>query len=118
MNSYEHTFISKQDLSENQNKKIIEKYENIINKNSGKVLKIQEWGLRNLTYKLKNNKKGYYTHIKFDGTGDTINELERAEIIDSSLLRFLTVKVKEHDLDTNFFEEKKFSKPVSKNEKK
>ena len=65
MNCYEHTFITKQDLVENQSKKIINKYEDIINKNSGKVIKIEEWGLRSLSYKIKNNSKGIYFHIKF-----------------------------------------------------
>ena len=57
MNCYEHTFILRQDLSEVQSRKIIEKYQNIITKNSGKVLKTEEWGLRNLTYEIKKNKK-------------------------------------------------------------
>ena len=46
----------------------------------------------------KNNKKGFYFHLKFEGTGKTIEELERAENIDESLIRYLTVKVKKHDL--------------------
>ena len=103
MNCYEHTLIAKQDLSESQNQKLIDKYEIIINKNLGKVLKTENWGLRNLAYKIKNNKKGLYFHIKFEGVGKTIEELERAENIDGALLRYLTVKVKKHDLDTNYF---------------
>ena len=112
MNSYEHTFITREDLPENQNKKTLEKYEGIISKNSGKILKIQEWGLRSLTYKIKNNKKGFYFHIKFEGIGKTIDELERAANIDDSLLRYLTIKVKKHDLETNYFEkiENKYEK--------
>jgi len=54
MNCYEHTLIAKQDLSESQNQKLIDKYENIINKNLGKILKTEKWGLRNLAYKIKN----------------------------------------------------------------
>ena len=50
MNYYEHTFIVRQDLSENQNKKIIDKYESIINKNFGKVVKTEEWGLKILSH--------------------------------------------------------------------
>tara|TARA_B100002049_G_C15829018_1_gene270239 strand:+ start:19 stop:339 length:321 start_codon:yes stop_codon:yes gene_type:complete len=106
MNCYEHTFITKQDLVENQSKKIINKYEDIINKNSGKVIKIEEWGLRSLAYKIKNNKKGIYFHIKFEGEGKTIEELEKAENIDQMLIRYLTVKVKKHSLDINYFEKK------------
>ena len=106
MNCYENTFITKQDLSTNQTKKLIEKYEALINQNSGKVVKIEEWGLRNLSHRIKNNKKGFYFHIKLEGIGKTVNELERAENIDDSLIRYLTVKVKEHDLKKNFFEKK------------
>ena len=106
MNCYEHTFITKQDLVENQSKKIINKYEDIINKNSGKVIKIEEWGLRSLSYKIKNNRKGIYFHIKFEGEGKTIEELEKAENIDQMLIRYLTVKVKKHNLDINYFEKK------------
>ena len=75
MNCYEHTFIAKQDLPENQTKILISKYEDIINKNSGKVLKTEEWGLKNLSHMIKNNKKGFYFHIKFEGIGKTIEEL-------------------------------------------
>ena len=118
MNCYEHTFITRQDLAESQGKKIIEKYKNIINKNSGKVIKTEEWGLRNLTYQIKKSKKGFYIHIKFEGAGKTIQELENAENIDEMLIRFLTVKVKKHDLKTNYFEKKEFQATVEKNEKK
>ena len=106
MNCYEHTFITKQDLSSSQAKVLVNKYEDIIKKNSGKVLKTEEWGLRNLSHNIKNNKKGFYFHIKFDGIGKTIEELERAENIDEMLIRYLTVRVKKHNLEENFFEKK------------
>jgi len=103
---YEHTMIAKENLSERQSKELINKYQDIINKNLGKVLKIEEWGLRTLARKLKNNKKGFYFHIKFEGIGKTIEELEKAENIDGMLIRYLTVKVKKHDLELNYFEKK------------
>ena len=106
MNCYEHTFITKQDLPENQTKVIINKYEDIINKNSGKVLKTEEWGLKNLSHMIKNNKRGFYFHIKFEGIGKTIEELEKAGNIDQVLIRFLTVRVKKHDLNNAYFEKK------------
>ena len=106
MNCYEHTLIVKQDLQENQLKTLIDKYAEIINKSSGKVIKTEEWGLKNFSQKIKKNKKGFYFHIKFEGTGKTINELEKAENIDQMLIRFLTVKVKKHDLDKVYFEKK------------
>ena len=106
MNCYEHTFITKQDLSDSQAKKLVSKYEDIIKKNSGKVLKTEEWGLRNLSHSITNNKKGFYFHIKFEGSGKTIEELEKAENIDEALIRYLTVSVKKHDLEENYFEKK------------
>ncbi len=106
MNYYEHTLIAKQDLQENQAKTLINKYEDIINKNSCKVVKTEEWGLKNFSYKIKNNKKGFYFHIKFEGIGKTIEELEKAENIDQMLIRYLTVKVKKHDLKKEYFEKK------------
>ena len=108
MNCYEHTFITKQDLSSSQAKVLVNKYEDIIKKNSGKVLKTEEWGLRNLSHNIKNNKKGFYFHIKFDGIGKTIEELERAENIDEMLIRYLTVRVKKHNLKEDFFEKKDY----------
>ena len=106
MNCYEHTLIAKQDLQENQVKSLLDKYENLISQNSGKVLKTENWGLRIFSYKIKNNKKGLYFHIKFEGVGKTIEELEKAENIDQMLIRFLTVKVKKHDLKKEYFEKR------------
>ena len=106
MNCYESTFITKQGLSDSQAKKLIGKYENIIKTNSGEVLKTEEWGLRILSHRIKNNKKGFYFHIKFKGVGQTIKELEKIENIDETLIRYLTVKVKKHDLKTIYFAKK------------
>ena len=106
MQCYEHTLKARENLTENQGKELISKYENIIKENSGKILKIQEWGLRTLSHRLKNNKKGFYFHIKLEGIGKTIDELEKAENIDGMLIRYLTVKVKKHDLELNFFDKK------------
>ena len=64
MNCYEHTLITKQDLQEKQTKSLINKYEEIINKNAGKVLKIEEWGLKNFSHKIRNNKKRFLFSYK------------------------------------------------------
>ena len=108
MNCYEHTFITKQDLETNQSQEIINKYSDIIKKSSGKVLKTEEWGLRNFSRNIKNNRKGFYFHIKFEGEGKTIEELEKLVNIDQTIIRFLTVRVKKHDLETNYFAKKDF----------
>ena len=108
MNCYEHTLIVKQDLQEKQASKLINKYEDIINKNSGKVIKVEQWGLKNLSHVINNNKKGFYFHIKLEGVGKTIEELEKAENIDQMLIRFLTVRVKKHDINKEYFEKKTY----------
>ena len=108
MNCYEHTFITKQDLLLSQAKTLVNKYKDIIKKNSGKVIKTEEWGLRNLSHVIKNNKKGFYFHIKLEGDGKTVKELEKAENIDEVLIRYLTVIVKKHDLEENFFGKKSY----------
>ena len=106
MNCYEHTFIARQDLPAIKEKALVNKYEDIIKKNSGKILKTEKWGLLNFSRNIKNNKKGYYFHIKFEGIGKTIEELEKAGNIDEMLIRYLTVRVKKHNLEENFFEKK------------
>ena len=108
MNSYEHTMITRQDLSETQAKELLSKYEALIKTNSGEIIKIEEWGLRNFARNIKNNKKGFYVHIKFEGSGNAIGELEKLGNIDEFLIRFLTIRVKKHDLETNYFEKKEY----------
>tara|TARA_B100000378_G_C17756353_1_gene311463 strand:+ start:34 stop:360 length:327 start_codon:yes stop_codon:yes gene_type:complete len=106
MSFYEHTVITRQDLTQNQQNKLLEKYQEIIKKSSGKIVKLEKWGLLNFSHKIKKNKKGMYFHFKFEGDGKLVNELETAERIDNSLIRFLTVKVKKFDLETKYFESK------------
>ncbi len=106
MNLYEHTIIARQDTSPSELKQLTEKYSGIIKKNDGEIVKTENWGLLNLSYLIKKNKKGSYIHFKFKGKGNIINQLEKNESIDKKLLRYLTVKVKKFDLETNFFSKK------------
>ncbi len=106
MNLYEHTIIARQDASPSEIKQLTEKYSNIVKKNDGKIVKTENWGLLNLSYLIKKNKKGSYIHFKLKGNGKIINELEKNELLDKKLLRFLTVRVKKFDLETNYFSKK------------
>ena len=103
MNLYEHTIIARQDTSPSELKLLIEKYSKIIEKNDGEVIKYENWGLLNLSYLIKKNRKGSYIHFKIKGSGKVINELEKNESIDKKLLRYLTVRVRRFDLNTNYF---------------
>ena len=103
MNLYEHTIIARQDISPTQIKQIQEKYEKIIEKFKGDIVKTENWGLMYLSHLIKKNKKGNYIHFKIKCDGNAISELEKIEKIDKNLLRYLTVKVKKFDLETNYF---------------
>tara|TARA_E500000178_G_scaffold322180_1_gene346771 strand:+ start:272 stop:595 length:324 start_codon:yes stop_codon:yes gene_type:complete len=100
---YENTIIAKQDLAESDLKKIKNKYSDIINNSSGKIVKIEEWGLLNLTNKIKKYKKGFYIHYKFEGNGNTLDEMKKKLQIDSSVIRYLTVKYKKLDTKNEYF---------------
>ena len=104
---YENTIVAKQDLAEKEIKNIKDKYNELINGSSGKVIKIEEWGLLNLSNKIKNYKKGFYIHYKFEGNNKTLNEIEKKIRIDTSIIRHLTVKYKELDTESEFFKKNK-----------
>ena len=106
MNLYEHTIVARQDTSPSEIKQLMEKYSKIVEKNEGEIVKTENWGLLDLSYLIKKNKKGSYIHFKIKGKGNVIYELEKNEAIDKKLLRYLTVRVKEFDLDTNYFAKK------------
>ena len=106
MNLYEHTIIARQDASPSEIKQLTEKYSKIVEKNEGEIVKTENWGLLNLSYLIKKNKKGSYIHFKLKGNGKIINELEKNELLDKKLLRSLTVRVKKFNLETNYFSKK------------
>ena len=100
---YENTIVAKQDLGEKEIKSIKDKYNELINNSSGKVVKIEEWGLLSLANKIKNYKRGFYIHYKFEGDKNTLNEIEKKIKLDSSVIRHLTVKYKKLDTKSEFF---------------
>ena len=106
MNLYEHTIIAKQDVSPSQIKQLIEKYSKIVEELEGDIVKAENWGLLNLSYIINKNKKGNYIHFKIKGESKIVSELEKNEKIDKNLLKYMTIKVKEFDLTTNYFTNK------------
>ena len=103
MNLYEHTIVIKQDVSTAQIKKLTEKYSKIVENNDGSIVKTENWGLLNLSYIIKKNKKANYVHFKIKGGGKIVKELEKNEILDQNLLRYMTIKVKKFNLEDNYF---------------
>jgi len=103
MNLYEHTIIARQDTSTAQLEQLTDKYTKIVKKFDGDIVKTENWGLMYLSYIIKKNKKGNYIHFKIKGEGKLISELEKNEKIDKNLLKYMTIKVKKFDLETNYF---------------
>ena len=114
MNLYEHTIVLRQDTSSSQIKQLTEKYSKLIEKNDGNIVKTENWGLLNLAYIIKKNKKGNYLHFKIEGSGKIIKELEKNESIDKNLLKYMTIKVKKFDLKTNYFSKNSESEKKNK----
>ena len=100
---YENTIVTKQDLAEKELKNIKNKYEKLINDTSGKVIKTEDWGLLNLASKIKNYKKAFYIHFKFEGSVATLREIEKKIKLDDSIIRHLTVKYKKLDTKNEYF---------------
>ena len=118
MSFYENTLIAKQDLAKSELEKIKTKYNDLINNNSGKVVKIEEWGLLNLARKIKRYKKGFYIHYKFEGSKATLNEINKKIKVDGSIIRHLVVKYKILDTKNEYFKKEGKWKEKEKNFKK
>jgi len=99
MRAYEHTFIARQDLSPQQAQALAETYSGVVAEHGGEVTKNEYWGLRNLAYRIKKNRKGHYLHLNLRAPAAAIDELERQERLSDDVLRYLTVKVEELDAE-------------------
>jgi len=103
MNFYEHTLVAKQDLSSAQIEDVKNKYNEIINKASGKVMKIESWGFLNFARKINNYNKGFYIHYKFEGNSKTLDEIKKNILLDEAVLRHITIRYKKLDMDKEYF---------------
>jgi len=94
---YEHIFLSRPDLTPQQVETLVEQYKSVIDNHGGKVGRAENWGLRSLTYRIRKNRKAYYTLMDIDAPAAAIAELERQMRINEDVLRFLTLKVEAHE---------------------
>ena len=90
---YESTFVTRQDISRADVNKLVDTFADIIKQHGGKVIKHEYWGLRNLAYKIKKNRKGHYVMLAIDAPHDAVKELERNMHIHEEVIRNLTVHV-------------------------
>ena len=94
---YEHVFLARQDLSQSQVDALATTATEIVESNEGKVTKTETWGLKNLAYKIKRNRKAHFVMLNIEASGDTIAELERQTSINEDVIRWMTIRVDEHE---------------------
>ena len=95
MQLYETIYIIKQDLGDSELRAIEEKYESLLKLKKANIEYKENWGLRSLAYKIKNNKKGHYYFVVYNCEAEAVEELERNFKIDESIIRYLTTKIDE-----------------------
>jgi small subunit ribosomal protein S6 len=92
---YEHVFLARQDMSAQQVDALVEQYKGVIEANGGKVGRVENWGLKSLTYRIKKNRKAHYSLLNIDAPAVAVAEMERQMRINEDILRFMTVRVDE-----------------------
>lgn len=94
---YEHVFLARQDLSQAQVDTLASTASEIVEANKGKVVKTETWGLRSLAYKIKKNRKAHFVMLHIDAPAGVVAELERQTSINEDVIRYMTVRVDEHE---------------------
>ena len=94
---YEHVFLARQDITAQQVDAIVEQYKGLIEEHGGSVGRIENWGLKSLTYRIKKNRKAHYALMDIDAPAAAIHEMERQMRINEDILRYMTIKVEAHE---------------------
>jgi small subunit ribosomal protein S6 len=94
---YEHVFLARQDLSQAQVDALATTATEIVEANQGKVTKTESWGLKNLAYKIKRNRKAHFVMLNIESSGAAVAELERQTGINEDIIRWVTIRVDEHE---------------------
>jgi small subunit ribosomal protein S6 len=92
---YEHTFIARQDVSPQQVDALVAEVSTLVKELGGEVKKSEYWGLKNLSFRIKKNRKGHYAHLGLEAPPGAVAEIERRLKINEDVLRFLTIRVDE-----------------------
>ena len=94
---YEHVFLARQDASTQQVEELTTQMTGIVEQLGGKVVKMENWGVRSLTYRMNKNRKAHFVLLNIDGPSAAVAEVERQERISEDVIRYLTVRVDEHE---------------------
>jgi small subunit ribosomal protein S6 len=94
---YEHVFLARQDASAQQVEDLTAQFTGIVEGLGGKVVKMENWGVRSLTYRMNKNRKAHFVLMNIDAPSAAVTEVERQERISEDVIRYLTVRVEEHE---------------------
>ena len=94
---YEHVYLARQDVSQQQVDAMTAEFKQLIEENGGSVGKTEYWGVKSLTYKIKKNRKAHFTLLNIDAPAPTVAEMERRMQLSTDIIRFMTLRVDEHD---------------------
>ncbi|MBB4001018.1 30S ribosomal protein S6 [Aurantimonas endophytica] len=108
---YEHVFLSRQDISNQQVEALVEQYRGVLEANGGSVGKVENWGLKTLTYRINKNRKAYYTLMNIDAASAAVQEMERQMRFNEDILRYITIRVDEHEDAQSVMMQKRDDRP-------
>jgi small subunit ribosomal protein S6 len=104
---YEHVFLARQDVSGQRVDELVEQYKGVIETGGGKVGKTEYWGLKSLAFRINKNRKAHYTLMNIDAPHNAVAEMERQMGINEDVLRYLTIRVEEHEEEPSVQMQKK-----------
>jgi small subunit ribosomal protein S6 len=94
---YEHVFLARQDVSAQQVEELTAQLTGVLEQLGGKVTKLEQWGVKSLAYRVRKNRKAHFTFMNVDAPPAALNEIERQERLNEDVLRYLTIRVEEHE---------------------
>ena len=101
MTNYESVLIARQDLGASQVNSIVEDLSNVVKKEGGEVVRVDNWGLKNLAYRIKKNRKGHYVLMNITAPANAIAEFERVMRFNEDIIRYMTIRVDEFSESVN-----------------
>jgi small subunit ribosomal protein S6 len=96
---YEHVFLARQDVTSQQVEELLETYKGVLTENGGTVGKTEYWGVKSLAYRINKNRKAHFTLVNIDAPPAAVAEMERQMKINEDILRFMTIRVEEHETE-------------------
>jgi len=94
---YEHIYLARQDVTPQQVETLTEQFKTVIEANGGSIAKLEYWGVKTLAYRIKKNRKAHFTLLNINAPAAAVAEMERQMGINEDILRFMTIRMEEHE---------------------